>query len=131
MKNLINPIDIHLGKKLRETRKTAGLSQEILGELVGVAFQQIQKYESGASRISASRLYEFSQLLEKPISSFYEGCVRDPDYHNIDFRSEEELLKLDAERKKELETLTCYFGQIKSFEVKESLTRLIKSLVNK
>jgi transcriptional regulator with XRE-family HTH domain len=129
MKNLINPIDIHLGKKLRETRKSSRMSQELLGELVGVAFQQIQKYETGVSRISASRLYEFAQLLKIPISSFYEGCERDPDYHNIDFRSEEELQELDAERQNELTILNRYFGQIESFEVRENLIRLAKSLL--
>jgi transcriptional regulator with XRE-family HTH domain len=131
MINQVNPIDIHLGQKLREIRKTTGMSQELLGELVGVAFQQIQKYETGVSRISSSRLYEFAQLLEKPISAFYEGCVRDPDYHNIDFRSEEELQKLDKDRQKELDILIRSFSQIESFEVRDNLIRLAKSLAKK
>ncbi|MFT5703551.1 MAG: transcriptional regulator with XRE-family HTH domain [Rickettsiales bacterium] len=128
MKQPVNPIDIHLGKKVREIRKLAGISQEMLGELVGVAPQQIQKYEVAKSRISSSRLYEFSQLLEKPISAFYEGCVRDEYYHNIDFRSEEELQIIDKKHNRETEELIKAFNQISSFDVKMSLIHFVKSL---
>lgn len=66
-------IDLHLGKRLRSRRRLLGLSQEKLGGMVGVRFQQIQKYESGANRISAARLWQLSEALEVPIGYFYDG----------------------------------------------------------
>ncbi|MEL0105462.1 MAG: helix-turn-helix transcriptional regulator [Rhodospirillaceae bacterium] len=68
-----HPIDIHVGSRVRLRRTLLGLSQEKLGEAVGLTFQQIQKYERGANRIGASRLHEFSQILEVPVSFFFEG----------------------------------------------------------
>lgn len=72
-KGKANPIDEHVGKRLRQKRDLVGLSQERLAEHVGVTFQQIQKYENGQNRISASRLYEFSQILKVPISFFFDS----------------------------------------------------------
>ena len=72
-KGKANPIDEYVGKRLRQKRDLAGLSQERLAEYVGVTFQQIQKYENGQNRISASRLYEFSQILKVPISFFFDS----------------------------------------------------------
>ncbi len=128
MKNPTNPIDIHLGKKLRQIREISGITQDKLGELVGVAAQQIQKYEMATNRISASRLYEFAQIFEKPISAFYEGCVADRDFHNIDFKSEKDLEKIEEEKNKEIKNLIKEFSQISSFEVRDNLISLIKSL---
>jgi transcriptional regulator with XRE-family HTH domain len=70
-----NDIDLHLGKRLRRRRRMMKLTQEQLAAAVGVRFQQIQKYECGANRISASRLWLLSQALEAPIGYFYEGLV--------------------------------------------------------
>ena len=67
-----NPIDIHVGRRVRQRRTLLGLSQEKLGEAVGLTFQQIQKYERGANRISASRLYAFSHVLDVPVPFFFE-----------------------------------------------------------
>ncbi len=67
-----NPIDIHVGGRLRLRRMLLGWSQEKLGESLGLTFQQIQKYEKGANRVSASRLYELSQLLNVPVQFFYD-----------------------------------------------------------
>jgi len=67
-----HPIDIHVGSRLRMRRTLLGLSQEKLGEAVGITFQQLQKYERGANRISASRLYHLSQVLDVPIGYFFE-----------------------------------------------------------
>ena len=66
-------IDKHIGYKLKLRRVDAGMSQEALGEKVGLSFQQIQKYEKGANRISASRLFELTRILEVDISYFFEG----------------------------------------------------------
>ncbi|MEM7023974.1 MAG: helix-turn-helix transcriptional regulator [Pseudomonadota bacterium] len=67
-----NPIDVHVGKRLRLRRTLLGMSQERLGELLGLTFQQVQKYERGANRIGSSRLYELGQILDVPISFFFD-----------------------------------------------------------
>ncbi len=70
-----NPIDIHVGSRVRLRRTLMGLSQEKLGEAVGLTFQQIQKYERGANRVGASRLFEFSTILDVPVSFFFDDMA--------------------------------------------------------
>lgn len=67
-----NPIDIHIGRRIRTRRMTLGLSQEKLAELLGITFQQIQKYEKGINRISGSRLWDVSQVLRTEVGYFFE-----------------------------------------------------------
>ncbi len=67
-----NPIDIHVGSRLRLRRNLLGISQTDLGKAFGVTFQQVQKYEKGTNRISASRLFNLSRVLDVPISFFFE-----------------------------------------------------------
>jgi transcriptional regulator with XRE-family HTH domain len=67
-----NPIDVHVGGRVRLRRTLLGMSQEKLGEALGLTFQQVQKYERGANRIGASRLYDLSRVLEVPVSYFFE-----------------------------------------------------------
>lgn len=71
----INPVDLHVGTRVRLRRKFLGLTQEALANSIGLTFQQVQKYERGANRISASKLYEMSTFLKVPVSYFYEGFV--------------------------------------------------------
>ena len=66
-----DPVDIYVGRKLRTFRQTAGMSQSALGNALGVSFQQIQKYERGKNRISASRLQQLSDLLSVRVSDFF------------------------------------------------------------
>lgn len=68
-----NPIDVHVGARVRLRRTLLGMSQEAMGKALGLTFQQVQKYERGANRISASRLYDLSRVLEVPISFFFDG----------------------------------------------------------
>ena len=65
-----NPIDVHVGSRVRLRRNMLGLSQEKLGEAIGLTFQQVQKYERGANRIGASRLHDLSRVLDVPVSFF-------------------------------------------------------------
>ena len=67
-----NPIDVHVGRRLRLRRTLLGMSQERLGQLLGLTFQQIQKYERGVNRIGSSRLYELGQILDVPIAFFFD-----------------------------------------------------------
>lgn len=71
-----NPIDTRLGERVRARRLEMGMSQERLAEVLGVTFQQVQKYEKGVNRIAASRLLDISNALEVPISHFFEGLAR-------------------------------------------------------
>jgi transcriptional regulator with XRE-family HTH domain len=71
-----HPVDVHVGSRVRLRRNMLGLSQEKLGAAVGLTFQQVQKYERGANRIGASRLHEFSRILDVPVSFFFDD--RDP-----------------------------------------------------
>lgn len=66
-------IDVHLGKRLRRRRRILGLTQQQLAGACGVRFQQIQKYEFGANRISAARLWQLAEALDVPVSYFYDG----------------------------------------------------------
>ncbi|MEH6663276.1 MAG: helix-turn-helix transcriptional regulator [Brevundimonas sp.] len=66
-------IDLHLGRRLRRRRRLLGLTQQQLAVQVGIRFQQIQKYECGANRISAARLWQLAEALETPVSYFYDG----------------------------------------------------------
>jgi transcriptional regulator with XRE-family HTH domain len=70
---MIHPVDIHVGARLRAFRKEARMSQETLAGHLGVTFQQVQKYERGTNRISASKLFEAAELLRMPIALFFEG----------------------------------------------------------
>jgi transcriptional regulator with XRE-family HTH domain len=65
--------DVHIGRRLREARLARGLSQGALGKKLGVTFQQVQKYESGANRIGGSRLWDISGILDVPVGYFFEG----------------------------------------------------------
>lgn len=68
-------IDLHLGRRLRRRRRLLGLTQQQLALQVGIRFQQIQKYECGANRISAARLWQLSEALETPVNYFYDGLT--------------------------------------------------------
>jgi transcriptional regulator with XRE-family HTH domain len=70
-----NPIDVHVGLQVRLRRKELKISQEKLAEALGLTFQQVQKYERGANRISASKLYEIARALQVPIGWFFEGLA--------------------------------------------------------
>src|SRR5690349_21972110 len=67
-----NPIDVHVGSRVRFRRMLLGMSQEKLGEKLGLTFQQVQKYEKGINRIGASRLFDLAQVLGVPVQFFYE-----------------------------------------------------------
>ncbi|WP_370154362.1 helix-turn-helix domain-containing protein [Ferrovibrio sp.] len=73
-----NPVDVHVGNRLKLRRALVGMSQDRLGQIVGLTFQQIQKYEKGANRIGASRLYQFATILDVPPAYFFEGLEGQP-----------------------------------------------------
>jgi transcriptional regulator with XRE-family HTH domain len=69
-----NPIDVHVGSRIRLRRNMLGISQEKLGENLGITFQQVQKYEKGTNRVGASRLQAIASILEVPVSFFFEDA---------------------------------------------------------
>jgi transcriptional regulator with XRE-family HTH domain len=73
-----NPTDKHVGARVRMRRMMLGMSQEKLGDALGLTFQQVQKYEKGANRIGASRLQQIAQILQVPVSFFFEGAPSAP-----------------------------------------------------
>ena len=81
---MTHPVDVHVGKRVRQRRWLAGMTQQQLAEQVGIKFQQIQKYETGANRVSASRLWDIADALEVEVSFFFEG---------IDVDAKEELVE--------------------------------------
>jgi len=73
-----NPIDKHVGSRVRMRRMMVGMSQEKLGDALGLTFQQVQKYEKGTNRIGASRLQQISHILQVPVAFFFEGAPNVP-----------------------------------------------------
>jgi transcriptional regulator with XRE-family HTH domain len=70
-------VDKHIGARIRESRRALGMTQESLGELLGVTFQQIQKYEKGRNRVSAARLFEICEALDVSLASMFERELKD------------------------------------------------------
>ena len=70
---MAHPVDLHVGKRIRQRRWLVGMTQQQLAEQVGIKFQQVQKYETGANRVSASRLWDISEAMDVPVNFFFEG----------------------------------------------------------
>src|ERR1700675_1478453 len=71
-KGFPNPIDVHVGQRVRQRRTLLGMSQEKLAEAIGLTFQQVQKYERGANRVGSSRLFDLARVLDVPIAYFFD-----------------------------------------------------------
>lgn len=90
-----HPVDVHVGKRIRHRRWMVGMTQQQLAERVGIKFQQIQKYETGMNRVSASRLWEIARTLDVPVSHFFEGLEGGVDEGAAaDFLSDKEAMEL-------------------------------------
>jgi len=70
-----NPVDVFVGQKLKARRNLIGITQESLAEATGITFQQVQKYEKGRNRLSASRIFQFSRVLDVPVAYFFDGFM--------------------------------------------------------
>ncbi|NKB56579.1 MAG: helix-turn-helix domain-containing protein [Alphaproteobacteria bacterium] len=126
-----HPIDAYVGKRLRIRRKMMSMSQTKLGDAVGLTFQQIQKYERGANRIGASRLFEFSQILDVPISYFYDEMPDDIKESSGAKQSHDEnveLAILDPMLEPDSVALVRAYGRVESAPVRKSLFNLAKVL---
>ncbi len=121
-----NPIDIHVGQRLRLRRTLLGLSQETLGEAVGITFQQLQKYERGANRISASRLFNLSQVLGVPVTFFFDDLPSSESSLVPDEPSETQEFESMA-RRETLELVRAYY-RIPEDAVRRRTFELVKTL---
>jgi transcriptional regulator with XRE-family HTH domain len=123
-----NPIDVHVGSRVRLRRNMLGLSQEKLGEAIGLTFQQVQKYERGANRIGASRLLEIARVLDIPVTFFFDNVdpVRAP---AIPQGSAGHALEADPLHVPETRELVGAFYDIQDAIVRRRLLDLAKTLV--
>lgn len=123
-----NPIDIHVGSRVRLRRMMLGMSQEKLGESLGITFQQIQKYEKGTNRIGASRLQHIATVLSVPVSFFFEDAPGTPTeaagfaesrpaHYVVDFLSSSEGIQLNKA-----------FVRIKDTKLRRRVIDLVKAM---
>ena len=124
-----NPIDIHVGGRIRLRRMMSGLSQERLGEQMGLTFQQIQKYEKGANRVGASRLFQLAQVLEVPVSYFFDDLELEDQRHARGFaESKTQDFVLEFLNSREGLELNRAFVRIQDPQVRRRVIDLIRSL---
>lgn len=119
-------VDVHVGKRIKLLRKLRGMKQTTLGEAVGVSIQQIQKYETVANRIGASRLFQFSQLFDVPVSCFFDDMPPELENHNPT-----DVPERDIFRSPEANEVTRIYYQISDKSVRHSFRNLAKALVTK
>jgi len=126
-------VDIHVGQRLRIRRSLLGMSQEKLAESVGITFQQIQKYERGTNRVSAGRLFQFSRILDIPVTYFYDQFVTStPSSQGLSDNKQEAFNeKVEAEdimqRKETLDLIRIYYS-IDNDEARRDIMRFIRSM---
>ena len=124
MPRVRNPIDAHVGSRLRLRRTLAGMSQTELGAKIGLTFQQIQKYEKGANRIGAGRLFQFAEILGVPPSFFFDGLPATPAANSQTGgeAAESSVLSRDS-----MELLRAY-NNIPNENVRRRILALVKSM---
>jgi transcriptional regulator with XRE-family HTH domain len=125
-----NPIDVHVGSRVRLRRTMLGLSQEKLGEAIGLTFQQVQKYERGANRIGASRLHDLSRVLDVPVSFFFDDMdpVRAPAIPAGFAEPPGEAFDADPLNKRDTQELVTAYYRIGDPLVRRRLFDLAKAL---
>ncbi len=130
MANVPNPIDVHVGKRVRARRTLMGLSQSKLGKAINTTFQQVQKYERGMNRISSSRLYQIAEVLDVPIPYFFDDLPA-----NISGRKtpgladvERALFEGDPMASQETLKLVRAYYRIQSPLLRQRLRELVKTL---
>lgn len=133
----VNPIDGQVGNRLRVRRVTMGMSQEKLGERVGLTFQQIQKYEKGANRIGAGRLFELAHILGVPVNYFYddvldqispEGGPQESAHAHVQESAHAHVMEFLASN--EGVQLSLAFMAIKDSKVRRRILDLVKALAD-
>ena len=131
-----NPVDIHVGSRIRLRRMMIGMSQERLGERLGLTFQQVQKYEKGANRVGASRLFAISNILEVPVEFFFAdmpssiaGSEKNGDTMGMT-EPDETSFVMDFVSSSEGLQLNTAFKKIESQETRRKIVDLVKTLAS-
>jgi len=124
-----NPVDVHVGTRVRLRRQVLKMSQERLGDQLGVTFQQVQKYERGANRIGASRLWKISDVLNVPVSFFFDG-LSDKMAHGEFTENDQMPIVYDFINSSDGVALAKAVSQIKSKAVRRQILELARSLAN-
>lgn len=118
-----NPIDRHVGLRIRLRRKELGISQERLADSIGLTFQQVQKYERAANRVSASKLWEMARALNTSVTYFYEGLAADGEGVSPSGpRVEDFLLSTEGAE------LARYFPRIAKAGVRRQILELVRTM---
>lgn len=124
-------VDEHVGSRLRQRRTLLGWSQEKLADAVDITFQQVQKYERGLNRVSASRLFQFSQVLDVPVSYFFDDYAGKKDLQGLPglADTDQENFSGDSvfDRKETIDLIRTYYS-IRDPKVRRDLHKLIKSM---
>ena len=129
-KKQANPVDAHVGHRVRLRRMLVGMSQERLGELLGLTFQQVQKYEKGVNRIGAGRLFEVAGILGVPISFFYEDVDGTPMAKGGFAEGAEPPPVMEFVASGEGLQLSLAFMRIKDPKIRRKILDLVRSLAN-
>jgi len=126
-----NPVDVHVGNRIRMRRMLAGMSQEKLGERLGLTFQQVQKYEKGTNRVSASRLFHVAHVLGVPVQYFYEdlpeGAENGVGAEGFGESGEQAVITNFLNSSEGLQ-LNRAFHQITDTDVRRRVVELVKSI---
>lgn len=124
-----NPVDQHVGSRVRLRRMLLGMSQERLGESMGLTFQQVQKYEKGVNRIGASRLFQISKILDVPVQFFFEEAPHSDDRRTPGMaEADSEAFILEFLNSREGLELNRAFVKIADPKVRKSVVDLMRAL---
>jgi transcriptional regulator with XRE-family HTH domain len=133
-KGFPNPIDVHVGQRMRQRRTLLGMSQSVLGDAIGLTFQQVQKYERGANRVSGSRLFDLGRVLDVPIAYFFEEMPGDTAKKSpsnlMGVKPVAEDFEVDPlARRETLELVRAYY-KIPSAAARRRLADLVKTIAS-
>lgn len=123
-----NPIDKHVGSRVRMRRMMLSMSQEKLGDALGLTFQQVQKYEKGTNRIGASRLQQISHILQVPVSFFFEGAPHSPGYSGGMSEAPSPTYVADFLATSDGLSLTKAFMRIKNSKLRRRIVDLVEQI---
>ena len=125
-----NPIDKHVGSRVRMRRIMLGMSQEKLGDALGLTFQQVQKYEKGTNRIGASRLQHISHILQVPVAFFFEGAPSVPGAPQAEGTAPSPAYLTDFLTTSDGLVLTKAFTRIKNAKLRRRIVDLVQEIVD-
>ncbi len=131
-----NPIDVHVGSRVRLRRMLVGMSQEKLGEKLNLTFQQVQKYEKGANRIGSSRLYTIASILNVPVQFFFDDMPATIDVSALTLaeggvaEDDETPIVMDFVNSSEGLQLNTAFSRISDSETRKRIVELVKTLAS-